>query len=248
METPCGSATASSSSLSSSHARPTGSDDDDDDNIDQPTVKRLKRVHGFGEEEEAGNKKEAHHDTDRQDRDEAMDALRAALDAAREEAQAAREGERAAREGERAAREEVKAVREDARMAREEAREARDSMKEGSRPSALELAAMEKGRGRAWRKKHGFDPDDPRATATKFDMELTPMIYACHLGDLEMCRIHFNHGAADDIRTVDSNGSTPMHFACKNGHLSVCEWLYKVGATEDIRTVTNGGNTHTAFS
>ena len=101
METPCGSATASSSSLSSlssSHARPTGSDNDDDDNIDQPTVKRLKRVHGFGEEEEAGTKKEAHHDADRQDRDEAMDALRAALDAAREEARAAREEVKAARE------------------------------------------------------------------------------------------------------------------------------------------------------
>ena len=62
METPCGA--SSLSSLSSSHARPTGSDDDDD-NIDQPTVKRLKRVHGLVNEEEAGNNKEAHHDTDR---------------------------------------------------------------------------------------------------------------------------------------------------------------------------------------
>jgi hypothetical protein len=35
-------------------------------------------------------------------------------------------------------------------------------MKEGSRPSALELAAMEKERGRAWRKEHDFDPDDPQ--------------------------------------------------------------------------------------
>ena len=103
---------------------------------------------------------------------------------------------------------------------------------------------MEKGRGRAWRKEQGFDPDDPRATATKFNnLEVTPMIYACHLGDLEMCRIHFNHGAADDIRTVSSNGSTPMLLACESGHLSVCEWLYKMGATDDISKVNNDGDT-----
>merc|ERR1711965_1257591 len=101
---------------------------------------------------------------------------------------------------------------------------------------------MEKGRGQAWRKEHGFDPEDPRATATLTcnkkksgkKIEATPMIYACHLGDLEMCRIHFNHGAAEDIRKADEKGSTPILHACMNGHLSVCEWLYKVGATENI--------------
>ena len=68
---------------------------------------------------------------------------------------------------------------------------------------------------RSWRKEHGFNPHDPREMATirfthNVELEVTPMIYACHLGDLAMCRNHFDCGAAEDTRTVAGNTSTPM--------------------------------------
>ena len=57
---------------------------------------------------------------------------------------------------------------------------------------------------RQWLEKHGFDPDDPTKMAFKtFDTEeddekheATPMIWACYLGDLEMCHNLFEHEAA----------------------------------------------------
>ena len=115
--------------------------------------------------------------------------------------------------------------------------------------TAVAAAEEEAQAARAWRKELGFNPDDAREMATMlFGLEqtpalVTPMIYACYLGDLEMCQFHFTHGAAKDIRTVANGGCTPMYVACEKGHLSVCEWLFKMGATEDIRIATNRGTT-----
>ena len=68
--------------------------------------------------------------------------------------------------------------------------------------------------------------------------KVTPMIYACILGDLDMCRIHFDDRAEENIRRVADNGSTSMAFACEGGHLEVGQWLFEVGADGDI-TKTN---------
>ena len=206
-ETPA--AAMSSSSSSSIHPRP--DDDDGHVNIDQPAAKRYKRDDNAAAEERE-------EEDDMQEDVETMASLRAALDTAREEARAARQGEEAAREDARAAREDARAAREggkaaleDARAAREEARAARDSIQEEGRPSSLERAAVLIAQARAWRKEHGFDPCDPEIKALqefKYEddnqvpdiLQVTPMAFACHLGDLEMCRIHFNHGAAADVR------------------------------------------------
>ena len=105
----------------------------------------------------------------------------------------------------------------------------------------MDRAVKDKKR-RLWLKEHLFDPDDATKVATKFDLELTPMNWACHLGDLEMCRNLFENGAAADIRTRASNSSHPMLFSCEEGHLSVCKWLYEVGAAADITKTNNDGD------
>ena len=160
------------------------------------------------------------------------DTLQAALDAAKQQnASAARDAEKASREEFRAAREEAIVLRDEGKVIRKE-----------SVPSPLEHATNLKERGRAWREKHGFNSDNPRKMSAKMVLNtrrtITPMIYACIVGDLDMCRIHFNDGAEEDIRTVADNGSTPMAFACEGGHLEVGQWLFEVGADGDI-TKTN---------
>ena len=126
-------------------------------------------------------------------------ALRAALHAAREEVKAAREETSSALQREQAALEEIAALKE--------------KFKAELRAERL---ADER---RPWLEKHGFDPDDPTKMATKTFMngcviEVTPMIWACHLGDLGMCRNLFDSGAANDTQTIAGNSSTPMAFAC----------------------------------
>ena len=98
-------------------------------------------------------------------------ALRAALHAAREEVKAAREETSSALQREQAALEEIAALKE--------------KFKAELRAERL---ADER---RPWLEKHGFDPDDPTKMATKTfvngrDIEVTPMIWACYHGDLEM--------------------------------------------------------------
>ena len=143
-------------------------------------------------------------------------ALRAALQASREETKAARDGERTALE-------EVAALK-------------------------AELFARRRADERqSWLKKHGFDPDDVRKTKKHaffyIDhnvVRFTPMMWACKLGDIEMCRNLFGSEAAADISTMASNGSSPMCISSQEGHLSVCKWLFEVGAAKDITIIVQG--------
>ena len=167
--------------------------------------------------------------------------LRASLHASREETKAAREEAKVARDGERAAQDELKAAREETSSALQREQTALGEIAALKEKFKAELRAERQAEERRpWLEKHGFDPDDPTKMATKTfvngcDIEITPMIWACHLGDLEMCRNLFENGAANDTKTMAGNSSTPMAFACEEGHLSVCKWLYEVGAAADIR-------------
>jgi ankyrin repeat protein len=151
-------------------------------------------------------------------------ALRAALQASREETKAARDGERTALE-------EVAALK-------------------------AELFARRRAdERRSWLKKHGFDPDDVRKTKKHaffyIDhnvVRFTPMMWACKLGDIEMCRNLFGSEAAADISTMASNGSSPMCISSQEGHLSVCKWLFEVGAAADIAKVGEKGATPMWFA
>ncbi len=105
---------------------------------------------------------------------------------------------------------------------------------------------------RAWLAKHRFNPDDPREVATKYfktmlgeSLEVTPMFWACKLGDLEMCSNLFDSGAAEDIQTTMYDGWTPMALMCMENKagLESCQWLFEAGATTDITKANKYGDT-----
>ena len=65
-----------------------------------------------------------------------------------------------------------------------------------------------------------------------------PMGHACYRGELNVCKWLFDHGAAEDITTLNNNGESPMLLSCEWGHLPVCEWLFE-GARASITKVDN---------
>ena len=89
---------------------------------------------------------------------------------------------------------------------------------------------------RAWLRKQGFQKGDLRTMIQIYETYWTfPMLLACQMGELHVCRWLFDHGgAAEDITRMDNQEQTPMLLACEGGHLAVCKWLYEVGAADDI--------------
>ena len=88
---------------------------------------------------------------------------------------------------------------------------------------------------RAWLKQQGFQKDDLRSEAKMMEgWRARPMMRACEMGELNVCKWLYDNGAAADVTRANRDGDTPMHYACKYGHLSVCQWLFKVGAAGDI--------------
>lgn len=99
-----------------------------------------------------------------------------------------------------------------------------------------------------WLRKSGFDPAgdlvDPRLPARAReqpnDMEdyrSTALFEASLVGELEVVKWLFEHGAASTLRTPDSQGKTPLFGACSGGHLDVAKWLHDKGASGDISVV-----------
>ena len=98
----------------------------------------------------------------------------------------------------------------------------------------------------------GFEPGDVRSEkrmrvkrSIKCGTMMTPLMWACYKGELEVCKWLYHHGASSDISRASSGeaGYTPMHYACITGHLPVCEWLCEVGADADISRAGANGRT-----
>ena len=76
---------------------------------------------------------------------------------------------------------------------------------------------------RAWLKKEGFQEGDLRSPDSRYPF-MHPLGYACHKGELNVCKWLHAHGAAPDITEVNQFGETSMYVACLKSHLSVCKW------------------------
>ena len=53
----------------------------------------------------------------------------------------------------------------------------------------------------------------------------------------------FDHGAQEDVRTPNNNGTTPMFVASQENQVEAMQWLFDHGAQEDVRTPDNSGAT-----
>ena len=91
---------------------------------------------------------------------------------------------------------------------------------------------------REWLRREGFVEGDLRSAKAEFPC-MHPMGHACYRGELNVCKWLFDHGAAEDITTLNNNGESPMLLSCEWGHLPVCEWLFEVGASKHITKVDN---------
>ena len=90
-----------------------------------------------------------------------------------------------------------------------------------------------------WLNDQGFERGDLRSKMISYyNSESfytnTPMAHACIMGELNVCKWLYNHGAQTDVTGLNYEDKTPMHFACINGSLSVCKWLFENGANGDI--------------
>ena len=96
-------------------------------------------------------------------------------------------------------------------------------------------------------KEIGFDPENVNERCHKNNLHLgvgnvwgvrgsnysiTPMIYFCRLGNLDMCRYLFSRGA-DCTQSSSNNFWFPMYAAALGGSLDLCQWLFHHGGAKD---------------
>ena len=103
-----------------------------------------------------------------------------------------------------------------------------------------------------WLWERGFDPEGDLCAAIpskrSSTMITTAMYGVVRVGDLDICRHLYEHGAVGTVRTKSIAGVTPMHAACPHGHLNVAQWLFEMGAAEDIRAKGDEGYTPVHFA
>ena len=95
---------------------------------------------------------------------------------------------------------------------------------------------------RALLKERKFDPEDLNKACSIEDWyhPVTPLIYFCWKGNLEMVRYLIARGA--DCRKRDAKGCFPMFAAAAGGHLEIVRFLsHECGAHADIRKLTMDG-------
>lgn len=102
------------------------------------------------------------------------------------------------------------------------------------------LIPMEEGAMRKWFIEQGFKADD----IDSFKIidgwkKMHPMMLACEMGELHVCKWIYNNGGSEKIFETNEDGITPMFLACMSGHLEVCQWLFDNGAMEDVTKASN---------
>jgi hypothetical protein len=96
-----------------------------------------------------------------------------------------------------------------------------------------------------WSFKHGFQEgsDTKEKKIFKASLIITRMIWACHLGDLPMCKLLLKHGSDDQLNKPASNQSSPLAFACEKGNLEIAQWLIENSKHSDVNKGDDHGRT-----
>jgi hypothetical protein len=96
-----------------------------------------------------------------------------------------------------------------------------------------------------WSLKHEFqeDCDTQEKKIFKTQLTITKMIWACHFGDLHMCKLLLKHGSDDQLNKHASNQSSPLAFACETGNLEIAQWLVENSKHSDVNKVDDHGRT-----
>lgn len=72
---------------------------------------------------------------------------------------------------------------------------------------------------------------------------MTPLAFACMVGDLPLVAYVGTHGGAADVTQADYGGWTPLLRAARQGSVDVVAWLCSHGALEDLRRPNVQGGT-----
>jgi ankyrin repeat protein len=64
--------------------------------------------------------------------------------------------------------------------------------------------------------------------------EVTPLAFACMVGDLPLVAYVSTHGGGDDVTRADYGGWTPLLRAARQGSVDVVAWLCSHGAGDDV--------------
>ena len=96
-----------------------------------------------------------------------------------------------------------------------------------------------------WSFKHGFQEgsNTQEKKIFKASLTITRMIWACHLGDLSMCKLLLKHGSHDQLNTPACNQSSPLAFACEQGNLEMAQWLVENCKHSDVNKGDDHGRT-----
>ncbi len=76
------------------------------------------------------------------------------------------------------------------------------------------------------------------------NFQVTPLMYAARLGDVETCRVLLEFGADPDAS--DDSGVNPLHLAVLQGHTDIVGVLLDAGADPEARTEQGAASVHLA--
>jgi len=68
---------------------------------------------------------------------------------------------------------------------------------------------------------------------TKTKIEVTPLMFACLHGNIDIVRYLIEQGA--DIQAKDNNDRTALMFVCETGHLDIVKYLVEQGADMRVK-------------
>ena len=74
---------------------------------------------------------------------------------------------------------------------------------------------------------------------------MTPLLYACEEGYLDICKLLIENGASMDAKSGESQNhfrQSPLHFACSSGNEELVKYL--LSKRDNINELTSDGITN----
>lgn len=69
------------------------------------------------------------------------------------------------------------------------------------------------------------------------NMDISPLHYACKLGNIEIIQLLLGNGA--DINLINNSGKSPIYYACKHGNIELIKYLIEHGANFNDISIIN---------